>query len=327
MSKFLIIRFSSLGDIAQAAPVAAALRKSHPKSSVHWVTRSDFAEFVRLNPHVDKVWSFDKKRGWRGLFQLFQELSRENFTHVYDAHNNLRSNLLVFLWRICFLGAQISQRPKNRWKRILLFRFRRNVFPQPFVGALSFLEPLKKWGISQQLSPPPHLVAKPSKEYPFSQASFVVFAPSAAWATKRWPVEHWKRLVHLLPSQNLVLIGGPADTFCEEIRQEAPHRIWNMAGKTSFLESCEIVSQALMVISADTGFLHIADQMGVKNIGLIGPTAFGYTSQPQSKILEIDLYCKPCSKDGRTPCTNPVYQKCMKDISPERVAGSAQEMS
>lgn len=324
MNKFLIIRFSSLGDIAQALPAAAAIKTQFPKSEVHWVTRQDFQGFAKACPHIDHLWTLNKKAGFLGLLHLFKVMSQENYTHIYDAHNNLRSNFLLLLWKLFFpwRRPKVVQRSKNRWRRFVFFKFRWKVLPQPFIGALSFLEPLQKWGISPALPPSPHLrFSSLEKKYGFTQKPYIVFAPSAAWPTKRWPVEHWKELVRKLNGWNIVLIGGPEDSFCQEIQDIAPENTFNMAGKTSLIESCEIVSKAELLISADTGFLHIADQMGIKNIGLMGPTAFGYTSQKQSQILEVNgLDCKPCSKDGRDPCTHSTYQKCMVDISPEQVA-------
>lgn len=325
MKKILVLRFSSLGDIAQAAPIAAALKQHDAKSQVHWVTRSDFAEFAGLIANVDQIWTLDKKTGWSGLISLFKKLQNENFTHIYDAHNNLRSNILLILWRLVFIfrAPKILKRSKNRWRRFLFFKFRAPVLPQPFIGARSFIEPLSAWGLSQKIPNPPHLKPNTKFHHPDLKTNYIVFAPSAAWPTKRWPIEHWKSLALQLSEQQIVLIGGKEDTFCEDIRSVAPERILNLSGKTSLFESCLIVHQTQLLISADTGFLHIADQMGVKNIGLIGPTAFGYTSQPQSQILEVFLDCKPCSKDGRDRCTNAIEQKCMKDILPARVTQTA----
>ena len=87
----------------------------------------------------------------------------------------------------------------------------------------------------------------------------VTLVPSANWEMKRWPVAYWKALVALLPEYRFVILAGPKDTFCEEIRSAAPERVINLAGKTSLMESSYIVLRSNLVISADTGFMHAAD--------------------------------------------------------------------
>jgi heptosyltransferase-2 len=322
--KILIVRFSSFGDIVQALPAVKSLHDLYPAAEIHWLTREDFSDLVTGHPNINKVITLDRKTGFKGFIQLLFALGSEKYTHVYDAHNNLRTFFLR-LWARLFWWSKIVKRPKNRWKRFLFFKLRRrSVFKMPFRGVMSFIEPLKKWEIPQRVIAPPHLYL-PSIPLDLPP-SFVAIAPSAAWPNKRWPLEHWKQLIALLPDKKIVVLGGPKDTFCEELTAIDPDRVVNWAGKCSLIESCYVVKKSRLTISADTGILHAADQLGVDNIGLIGPTAFGYTSQPQSHILETELYCKPCSKDGRTPCVNPEFQKCMKDILPTHVADAVAQV-
>lgn len=330
MTKILIIRFSSFGDIIQGLPAISAVKNTFPSAEVHWLVRSDFQGLISSHPQLTKALTYNKKSGLTGLVRLAQQLHHENYSHLYDAHNNVRSFLLIQLLRLFNIfslrvPARLVTRPKNRIKRFLFFKFRFKVFPQPFRGAHSFLEPLKIWGVSDKMPAAPQLFLEKSP-LPTLPQNYVALVPSAAWPNKRWPVEYWKKLVPLLAPMNLVVLGGPQDTFCQEIADVDKERVLNLAGPLSLAQSCAVVASSTLTISADTGLLHVADQLGVRNIGLIGPTAFGYTSQPQSEILETTLYCKPCSKDGRTPCVNKIYQKCMKDILPEFVAQKAFEM-
>ena len=135
-----------------------------------------------------------------------------------------------------------------------------------------------------------------------------------------WPVSYWKELVALLPEYRFVILAGPKDTFCEEIRSAAPERVVNLAGQTSLMESSYIVLRSNLVISADTGFMHAADLFRVPAFALMGPTAFGFPTGPTVEILETALPCRPCTKDGRGKCKLAVYQKCMVDITPQQVA-------
>ena len=115
--KILIIRFSSIGDLTQALSIPAFLKAANSKTEIHFVTRKDLAQLADNNPYIKKVWSLDKNTGFTGLIRLISNLRKENFTHIYDAHNNLRS----FLIRALLLGPKKLVRPMYRWKRFLLF--------------------------------------------------------------------------------------------------------------------------------------------------------------------------------------------------------------
>src|SRR5690606_23103054 len=110
---------------------------------------------------------------------------------------------------------------------------------------------------------------------------------------------------------------GPGDGFCADIQKVAPDRIFNLAGRLTWEESVEVLKRSRGVVSGDTGIMHVADLMGRPVLALIGPTAFGYPTQASSEVLEVDLPCRPCTKDGRGRCRNAVYKRCMIDITPE----------
>lgn len=338
-ARLLIIRFSSFGDIVQALGVPAAFRKRFPDAEIDWLVRDDFRSLVEPHPLIRKVHTLDRRQGLRGLVNLAWHLAQTgDYTHVYDAHRNLRSAVVRTLFGahalIAFFSGRIvhiASRPKHRLRRWLYFRFRLDVLPRPFRGAESFLWPLKKWDIDSRLAPPPQFFAQNSvpdqilRQLKALPEPRIALVPSAAWKMKRWPMEHWKRLMELIDHASFVLLGGPDDDFIRELENAAPGRVLNLAGRLKLSESAALLSDVQLVIANDTGLLHVADQMGRPTLALIGPTAFGYTSQPNSENLEIDLGCKPCSKDGRGRCRNSVYQRCLVELSPEYVAARTQE--
>jgi heptosyltransferase-2 len=154
----------------------------------------------------------------------------------------------------------------------------------------------------------------------------IVLAPSAAWEMKRWPIEHWRKLVQLLPEASFAILGGPDDQFVDSVAQVDRSRCLNFAGRLTLAQSSALLHHADLVIANDTGILHVSDQMERPTIALIGPTAFGYPSHRSSVTEEIDLPCKPCSKDGRGKCVNDLYKRCLVDLLPDRIAERAQEM-
>lgn len=320
-NKVLIIRLSSFGDIVQCMSVLDSLTQEPLSAEVHWLVRSDLEGIPALSSKVSKVWSFDRKDGLGGWLDMAFKLRAEGFTHVYDAHQSLRSRILNFILRPFGLGPKFTKRGKDRLKRILLFSFGINKFPKPFKGMCSYHAPLEKWGIQKKESFSDQWSF--SKKLPYEG---IALAPSAAWTMKRWPMGHWKKLIELMPDQKFVVLGGPADTFCQELEDVAPGRVVNLAGKLNLVESCQLVAQSPLLISADTGLIHVADILGKPGLSLIGPTAFGFATNSNIKTLEVNLDCRPCTKDGRGGCSQDVYQKCMVEITPELVCHEASKV-
>lgn len=326
MAKFLIIRFSSIGDIIQCMGVVGGIRERFEEVEIHWITRKDMVGILSVDSRIDKIWAFDKSTGFSGLLKMAAELRKEKFDYIYDAHSNIRSNILkLILSPIPFLKPYVALRSKERGKRFLLFNLGINFFDKPFRGVVSFQKPLKKWGIIHFPTNfkgwrfPAEIC---SKYEGFIKKDMVTLIPSANWEMKRWPVFHWQALIQQLPNYTFVILAGPKDTFCEEIRSVAPERVINLAGCTSLMESCYIVSQSNIVVSADTGFMHAADLFHIPALALMGPTAFGFPTGPTVEILEKDMPCRPCTKDGRGKCKLSVCQQCMVDITPKQVAAS-----
>ncbi len=325
MSKILIIRLSSIGDIIQCMSTIGGIRRWAPDAEIHWIARSDMAQTLSVDPRIDKVWAFDKSLGLKGLLALADELRAEKFDYIYDAHSNLRSNVLKL--KLCYRFShrpRLVVRSKERFHRFLLFKFRINRFKNwPFIGAESFRAPLREWGVTdfeddfKDWQFPAEYAAKFGD---ICEGRTVTLVPSANWEMKRWPVSHWRSLVELLPDCRFVILAGPADTFCEQIRDVAPERVVNMAGKCSIMESSYIVSRSKVIVSGDTGFMHSADQFGVPSIALMGPTAFGYPARETSHVMELDMKCRPCTKDGRGECSQSTYQQCLAGITPQSVA-------
>jgi lipopolysaccharide heptosyltransferase II len=323
--KILMIRFSSFGDITQCLSVPSLLKRHFNEVEVHWVTREDMAPLLEGHPAIQRIWKFSRQQGLLSLLRLALELRAQKFTRVYDAHNNLRSHVITMVLRFPWIGGApvLLRRSIRRWKRWLLFKFRVNLFEMPFSGQRDLIEPLQSWGIAKTLPKAPQLflsaeeVKSAAKNLP---TDFIALAPSAAFALKRWPPEYWKSLIMKFPQQKFVLLGGPQDQFLSEIAALDPQRVINLAGHTQLRESAAVIANAKAVVSNDTGLLHVAEQLGVPSIALMGPAPFGFPSRSSTRILELDLPCRPCSKHGQGPCRNPVFQQCLRGISADTVA-------
>lgn len=325
-ARFLIIRFSAFGDVTQSLSIPSAIQKAYPEAEIHWITRKDMAPLLRHHPAIHKVWEYDRKTGLGGLWSLLKTMSSTHFSHIYDAHNNLRSRMVY--WRLgLFASTKFIRRSQKRWKRFLLFKLRKNTYEMPFSGQRDLLEPLTPWGVEKSLPPVPQIFVDQSDEQKaeellgdWKDKNYIALAPSAAYFLKRWPVTHFKELILQMPDMNFVLLGDPEDRFIEEIQKVAPTRTLNTAGRAPLTVSAALVKKSQVLVSNDTGLLHVGEQLGKPTIALMGPAPFGFPSRPSTKIMELNLSCRPCSKHGQGPCVNKIYHQCLVDITPTQVA-------
>jgi heptosyltransferase-2 len=329
----LIVRFSSIGDIIQCMSVLPGLKIANPKAVVHWIVRSDMATILEANPYIDRIHIFKKEKGLIGLIRFVINLRRLKFDLIYDAHKNIRSAIVRTILtplplRILGFAPKLVVRNKIRFRRFLFFKLGiRSAIKMPFKSFASFKKPLEKinalanlventpWRFSAQtIAKTTSLTAK------FASKKWICLVPSAAHELKKWPVSYFQALIRQLPEANFVIIGGPNDTFCEEIAATAPEQTINLAGQTNLMESFHIVYSATAIVSGDTGFMHAADLFRKPTIALIGPSAFGFPSNPEVVVQRSDLKCMPCSKDGSGKCKAKTRKQCMLDINPKTVA-------
>ena len=199
MTKFLIIRFSSIGDIIQCMGIIGGIRERFADVEIHWITRKDMVGTLSMDGRIDKIWAFDKGTGLAGLLKMAADLRKEHFDYIYDAHSNIRSNILkLIVSPLPFVKPYVALRSKERGKRFLLFKLGINHFDKPFRGMVSFQKPLKKWGITH-FPDNYHDWHFPdeirSKYENFVTKDMITLVPSANWEMKRWPVSYWKELV------------------------------------------------------------------------------------------------------------------------------------
>ncbi len=350
--RLLVVRFSSFGDIFQALEIVPHVKRVAPESEIDWLVRKDFAELLTNQNGISSVHAFDRSDSVLHLIRLAWTLA-PRYTHVYDAHSNLRSFVVRTVVRMRWLlmgrfsPSRILVRSKERIRRFFYFKlrlakFRFAVLPEPYRGAESYVKPLTKWYPRLRLefrqvtwTPEAARSARPSAIHSEFLSwknqgigKIVAFAPSAAWPNKRWPVERWLKLAKVLVEQSeqtrFLLLGGPDDSFLKKIHQElGPKVCFEAVGRSTLLESASLLAEADALVANDTGLLHVADRLQKPLVGIIGPTAFGYPSGLHALVAEVDnseLACKPCSKDGRDRCTNAENLKCLKQIKPELVA-------
>ncbi len=150
--KFLILRFSSFGDVTQCLSVPSKLAEKFPNCEIHWAIREDLAPLLQDHPHIQKVWTLSRRSGLQEILKLGQQLANQNYTHVYDAHNSTRSWTLSLYLKARAPRFQFIRKSQKRWHRFLLFKFHITKYRMHRSGQRDLLEPLQK-GVSRKVYP------------------------------------------------------------------------------------------------------------------------------------------------------------------------------
>ena len=139
--RILVIKFSSIGDIVLTMSPLKTLKNIFPSARVDFLTLNDFAPILEGNKYIDRIISFDRDAGFRQLTKTGKWINNSDYDLVIDFHNSLRSKIIRFWIRNIPIRILI----KPRWKRFLLFRFRKNLFPVDFSQLKLLHQPIAEW--------------------------------------------------------------------------------------------------------------------------------------------------------------------------------------
>lgn len=324
--KFLIVRFSSIGDIVLTTPVIRCLKKQIITAEVHFLTRPAFHSLLAANPYVDKCHLLADD-----INETIQALRQEDYDYIIDLHHNLRSARIKKA-----LGKQSFSVNKLNIEKWLLTQWKINRLPAVHIVD-RYLKTVSSFGVRNDGAGLDYFIP-PDQEINISDipashhAGYFGLVIGAAHATKRYPLH---KLIAFCQKINhpVILLGGPEDRQRGEIIASTdPVKIYNACGKFSLHESADIIRKARLVITNDTGLMHIAAALKRPVVSLWGNTVpeFGmypyyganylsHQEKPPFTILQVNgLSCRPCSKIGYKKCPRGHF-KCMEQIEVEEV--------
>ncbi|MFQ5511034.1 MAG: glycosyltransferase family 9 protein [Candidatus Krumholzibacteriia bacterium] len=319
--KFRIIRFSSLGDCILLCPFLAHL-KAQCADEVSVVTSTDYVELFASASGVDSLIALDRRSGWRGVRQLVGSHRHDGYA-VIDAHNTMRSRLVAR----GLGGADATIRKYYRRRAgLILFKRRRET---PTMSE-RYEELGRRFGLPAMaettggIKVPAAAVARMSRHR--LPTKRVVVAPGSRWPMKRWGTDKFAALAQYIAREHdchVVLVGDARDAPpAERIAASLAGQVTNLVGNTSVMEAAAVIQGAVTFIGNDSGLMHLAEAVGVPVIALFGPTveAFGYyPTLPASRVVERDIACRPCSRNGSRKCPKGT-QECLAAIPAEAVA-------
>ncbi|MGZ3886318.1 MAG: glycosyltransferase family 9 protein [Flavisolibacter sp.] len=318
--KFLIIRFSSIGDIVLTTPVVRCLKKQVPGALVHFLVKPQFQTVVAHNPYIDKVHLLQEN--WN---DMMEELKAEGFDHIIDLHHNLRTLRVKKALNVPAVSFN-----KLNIEKLIFVKLKWNVMPKEHIID-RYMETVARFGVRNDGEGMDYFIPKEEevqqKDIPAShQLGYVAIVVGASFYTKKLPVYKLQELC--LKIQYPVILLGAREEWQEgeEIRTVDPDRIYNACGKFTLNESADLVRKSRLVISHDTGLMHIAAALKKQVIAVWGSTtpSFGMVpyygdnyllrhARPYDDAQVLRLWCRPCTKIGRDTCPQGHF-KCMKQM-------------
>jgi len=327
--KILILKPSSLGDVIQALPVLRLLKLHWPHSEIHWWIDSAFASLLEHDPDLKGIVRFERRRWgkpiyWPEMIRSIQWLRAQHFDLVIDLQCLARSGSFAWLTRGEFLIGLDEAREGARG------------FYDIAVPRMSFETHAVDWYLSvldwlnvpvhfdfQWLPPQIATAAAVQQRWFTAENRWVVLQPGARWDNKRWPVEYFAALVQAMsgeyPGVRFAILGGKDDQpLGATISHAAPDRCLNLCGQTTLPEMVECVRLSDLMVTNDTGPMHVAAALDKPMVGIFGPTdprRTGPYRRPET-VIRVELPCAPCLKSR---CAYLKPMECLRAISPGMV--------
>jgi heptosyltransferase-1 len=321
--RILIIKPSAIGDVVHTLPILNLLRKRWPAAHISWLVTPACAGILEGHPQLDEVILFERRRWatwwrrpsrWLELRRFTRELRGRRFDLVLDLQGLFRSG-----WMARKTRAGVRVGFSNA--RELAWAFYTHRVP---------IETLEKHAIDRYLELARFIGCGGQVEYVFGHGEqdhaaveglvgaalprYAVLAPGTNWPTKRWPIERFAALPAMLRERfglESVVVGGPSEA---DLGVQIPGAV-NLAGKTSLRQLCALIERAAVVISNDSGPMHIAAALGRPLVAMFGPTNPTRTG-PYARgdaVLRLEIPCSPCY---RRRCS---HQSCLRWLGLEPV--------
>lgn len=318
--KFLVIRFSSIGDIVLTTPVVRCLKKQVPDAVIHYLIKPQFKTVMEPNPYVDAFHVLQDD--WDAMIE---ELKEEAFDYIIDLHHNLRTLRVKTA-----LDVPAYSFNKLNFRKLVFVKLKWNVMPKVHIVD-RYLETVAPFGVRNDGAGLDYFIPEdqrvPLDDIPHSHhAGFISIVIGASFYTKKLPVYKLQELCQKI-HHPIILLGGKEDAKeGEAIASVDPIKVYNACGKFSLHESADLVRQSKVVIAHDTGLMHVAAALKKQVIAVWGSTtpSFGMTPYYGKAFLQRNpppydnaqvhkLWCRPCTKIGRNRCPQGHF-KCMKKM-------------
>ena len=328
--KIFILKPSSLGDVIQALPVLRLLKLHLPESQIYWWLDSNLVPLLEGDPDLAGIIPFERRKWtsplqWADVWRSIRGIRAHRFDWVIDLQSLLRSGVVAWLANgTRTFGLDDAREGARGFYDVITPR------PTNHTHAVDwYLEMLPALGVPVHwnftwLPERPRVAAAMQQKWRPQPGRWVALQPGARWLNKRWPLEHFVEVVTLMAGTcrdaRFAIVGGPSERMLgEAIAQAAPTRCLDLTGRTSLPEMIEWVRWCELMVTNDTGPMHVAAALGKPVVALFGPTEPRRTGPygQLAGVLRHPLPCVPCMKDS---CSYKKPLECLRAISPATVA-------
>ena len=299
MRKVLIVRFSSIGDIVLTTPIIRCLKKQ-TQAEVHYLTKAFYKEILNSNPYIDKLIILNENF----LQESIKEIKSQNYDLILDLQNGLRS----FWIKLCVWGVKKRTVKKRNWEKILWLYLGVNLLKDHVVDR--YFHPLKRLGVRNDNQGLDFFFPK-MIEVPFNTSQkFITFSIGGSYEQKKLSVEQIINICNTIlvdskSSTHIVLLGGKEEiTMGNDILQKVGNKnISNFCGKISLNQSAYLIQKSSLLLTNDTGLMHIGAALKKKIISFWGCTKpllgfVPYKKNDESLEIIYNPDTRPCSKHG-----------------------------
>lgn len=315
-TSFLLIRPGGIGDAVHLIPAITLLKKHYPDVDIDVLAENRNHAVFLLCEGVRRVFRYDRSgEFWSAL--------RSSYDVVIDTEqwHRLSATFARFTRAPVTIGFATNERGEAFTHPIDYY--------QDDYEIDSFVRLVEPLGCGAERITSGAILSVPTKERDtvdqlldkFMECEIIVLAPGASIPERRWGAEKFRSLAEKLNNMGIAvaIVGGNMDVKEGDKIVKNLHGI-SLAGKTSLVESAAIIAQSSLLISGDSGILHIGVGLGVPTVSLFGP---GRTRKwaPRGEnhlVINKELPCSPCTTFGYTPKC-PIHARCMADISVEEV--------
>lgn len=327
--RVLIVKTSALGDIIHSLPVAMAIRRQVPVARIDWVVEAPSFNLLQGHMALNNVYLSPRHvfkqgfaKGLRALPPFMRQLRAIKYDAVLDLQGLMKSSIFVLLSKgQKKIGFKGGKEPLSAWPLNLplpAYDIERHALER-YLDLLAPIGLERPAEIEYGLQPRPELLAKYGQMLAGS-GPLVVLHPMAKWPSKLWPEEHWANVAAGLAKAGarVVFSGGAEDRRVNQqiISLSGGHEhIVDLSGQTSLQEVMAVLGLSDLVVSTDTGIMHLAAALQKPLVALFGPTAANRTG-PYGQghiVLSNQVDCRPCF---RRQCANPL---CLHGLSAQLV--------
>ena len=327
--RICIVKPSALGDVVQTLPLLGVLRRRFPSASISWVVRRDLAELLTGHPELSEVIPYQRDGSWREFLGLLSLLRRRRFDLVFDLQGLFRTALMTFATGAPLrVGLETAREGANLACNCVIPDSGRNVPAH-----------LRYWRVAEALglADHPRVSVVPTTPLeaawaadqlrPLSRPILALHA-GATWETKRWPIEKFAAVARRFEG-SVVVVGsaaeqGPAAQIASAAVSQG-RRALNLAGRTTLKQLAALLSAADLLVSNDSGPLHLAAALGTPVVGIFtctSPFRSGpFRSGPAGSIHELISTAVPCaaSYEKTCPYRGVAHLACLDELPVERV--------